>query len=73
MAMDFYFKDLYPGSGYAQTTETTLPDSTDKAEIVDDKKAAAVADGVANNTNGKKLIIAAFVVICFAVFLGVAK
>lgn len=74
MAMDFYLKDLYPGSGYAQTTEKTVPDSSDKQEIVENVEAAKIADqSVGNAVSGKSLVGVALVVICLAVFLGVAK
>ena len=74
MAMDFYLKDLYPGSGYSQTTETTVPDSSDKQEIVENAEAAKIADKNAGNTVGGKAIIGCvLIVVCLAVFLGVKK
>lgn len=74
MAMDFHMKDLYPNSGYVQTTEQTIPDAQEKAEIVDDTKAAAVANqATGKSVSGVKLAAAAVVVICLAVFLGASR
>ena len=75
MAMDFYFKDLYPGmGGYVQTTEQTVPDGSDNAEIVEDTKAAAVADETkGSKTNGKKIIGVVLVCLCLAAVLGGRK
>ena len=74
MAMDFYFKDLYPGMGEVQTTEQTVPDGHDNAEIVENEKAAAVADTTkGTRVKGVKLVGVALLVVCLIVVLGGKK
>ena len=71
MAMDFYFKDLYPNMGYVQTVEQTVPDGHDNAEIIENEKAAAVADNAKGTSVNKfKLLGVVVVVICLIALLG---